>query len=46
MASFGCTAEDAWEILVEVSQNSNVKLRTVAAQVMTAVSGQEPGADG
>ncbi|WP_438494439.1 ANTAR domain-containing protein [Streptomyces asiaticus] len=41
-ASFGCTAEDAWEILVEVSQNSNVKLRTVAEQVMTAVTGQEP----
>ncbi|QKV97116.1 ANTAR domain-containing protein [Streptomyces sp. NA02950] len=41
MAGFGCTAREAWEILVEVSQNSNVKLRAVAEQVMAAVSGQE-----
>ncbi|MET7765980.1 ANTAR domain-containing protein [Streptomyces sp. NPDC005393] len=41
MASFGCTASDAWEILVEVSQNSNIKLRAVAEQVTAAVSGQE-----
>ncbi len=42
MARFGCTAKDAWEILVEVSQNSNVKLRAVAEQVTAAVTGQEP----
>nr|WTB12184.1 ANTAR domain-containing protein [Streptomyces antimycoticus] len=42
MAGFGCTARDAWEILVEMSQNSNLKLRAVAEQVMASVTGQEP----
>ncbi|MFE6098273.1 ANTAR domain-containing protein [Streptomyces massasporeus] len=42
MAIFGCPAEDAWQILVEVSQNSNVKLRTVADAVTAAATGQEP----
>ncbi|MFF3518708.1 ANTAR domain-containing protein [Streptomyces sp. NPDC002573] len=42
MACFGCTADEAWEILLEVSQNSNVKLRTVADEVAAAVSGQGP----
>ncbi|MFE2838612.1 ANTAR domain-containing protein [Streptomyces mirabilis] len=42
MATFGCPAEDAWEILVVVSQNSNVKLRVVADVVTAAVTGPEP----
>ncbi|MFD7056899.1 ANTAR domain-containing protein [Streptomyces mirabilis] len=42
MATFGCPAEDAWGILVEVSQNSNVKLRVVADVVTAAVTGPEP----
>ncbi|MCX4411252.1 ANTAR domain-containing protein [Streptomyces sp. NBC_01764] len=42
MTTFGCPAQDAWEILVEVSQNSNVKLRVVAAAVTAAVTGPEP----
>ncbi|MCX5097499.1 ANTAR domain-containing protein [Streptomyces sp. NBC_00365] len=37
-----CPTEDAWEILVEVSQNSNLKLRVVAAAVTAAVTGPEP----
>ncbi|WP_328982804.1 ANTAR domain-containing protein [Streptomyces mirabilis] len=42
MATFGCQAQAAWEILVEVSQNSNVKLRVVADVVTAAVTGSEP----
>ena len=36
MASFGCSAEDAWKILLFVSQNSNTKLRCVATTVAKA----------
>lgn len=42
MATFGCPAPEAWEILVEVSQNSNVKLRVVADVVTAAVAGPHP----
>ncbi|MFD8218371.1 hypothetical protein ACFV2U_32875 [Streptomyces sp. NPDC059697] len=42
MATFGCPAEGVWEILVEVYQNSNVKLRVVADAVTAAVTGTEP----
>lgn len=33
MAAYGLTPDDAWEILVTVSQHSNTKLRTVAAEI-------------
>ncbi|MFG2256893.1 ANTAR domain-containing protein [Streptomyces mirabilis] len=42
MPTFGGPAEDAWEILVEVCQNSNVKLRVVADVMTAAVTGPEP----
>ncbi|MFD4950571.1 ANTAR domain-containing protein [Streptomyces sp. NPDC058451] len=42
IASFGCQPEEAWEILVTVSQHANVKLRTVADAVTAAASGRVP----
>jgi GAF domain-containing protein len=40
-----CTADEAFELLRRASQNRNVKLRDIAAEMVTAVSGQPP-ADG
>ena len=37
-----CTADEAFEVLRTISQNRNVKLRDVAADMVTAVSGQPP----
>ena len=39
-----CTVDDAFEVLRAISQNRNVKLRDVAADLVTAVSGQPPAA--
>ncbi|MFH8484314.1 ANTAR domain-containing protein [Streptomyces longisporoflavus] len=41
MASFGLSAEDAWRVLVAVSQNTNTKLHTVAHDLVTGVTGEE-----
>ncbi|MDQ0596171.1 hypothetical protein QF037_000516 [Streptomyces canus] len=41
MAGWSCTPEEAWEVLVRVSQHSNAKLRDVAEAVM-ATARQEP----
>lgn len=41
MATFTCSPEDAWEILMTVSQHANVKLREVA-QAITAAAAGEP----
>ena len=38
-----CTAEEAFALLRKHSQNTNRKLRDVAADVITRVSGQPPG---
>ncbi|WP_371525227.1 ANTAR domain-containing protein [Streptomyces sp. NBC_01283] len=35
-----CTAEEAWEILVEVSQHSNTKLRAVADELIATTDGE------
>lgn len=44
MALVPCSAEDAWEILVETSQHTNVKLREVAAHLVATTTGtQLPG---
>lgn len=40
-----CTAGEAFDVLRNSSQNRNVKLRDVAVEIITAVSGQPP-ADG
>jgi AmiR/NasT family two-component response regulator len=37
-----CTADEAFEVLRAISQNRNVKLRDIAADMITAVSGQPP----
>jgi hypothetical protein len=34
-----CTPEDAWEVLVEVSQHTNTKLRAVAAHLVASAAG-------
>ncbi|MDQ1050394.1 anti-sigma factor antagonist [Streptomyces sp. V4I2] len=40
MASFGLSAEEAWTVLVEASQNTNTKLRDVAHNLVDAVNGE------
>ncbi len=42
MSQNRCTADDAFEVLRSISQNRNVKLRDIAADIVTAVSGQPP----
>ncbi|WP_371661426.1 ANTAR domain-containing protein [Streptomyces sp. NBC_00280] len=39
MASFGLNAEDSWQVLVSVSQNTNTKLHEVAGSLVGAVTG-------
>ncbi|WP_443061614.1 STAS domain-containing protein [Streptomyces sp. NBC_00414] len=39
MASFGLSPEDAWSVLVTVSQNANIKLHHLAEGTVTAVTG-------
>lgn len=40
MAIGRCTSEDAWDVLVAVSQHSNIKLHTVARQLVATTAGQ------
>jgi GAF domain-containing protein len=37
-----CTVDEAFEVLRSISQNRNVKLRDIAADMVTSVSGQPP----
>jgi GAF domain-containing protein len=37
-----CTADEAFEVLRTISQNRNVKLRDIAAEMIRAVSGRPP----
>ncbi|MFC9632743.1 ANTAR domain-containing protein [Streptomyces mirabilis] len=39
MASFGLSAADAWNVLVEVSQHANTKVHHVAEDLVAAVNG-------
>ncbi|MEU9171707.1 ANTAR domain-containing protein [Streptomyces sp. NPDC048420] len=39
MASFKLSPEDAWTVLVRVSQNTNTKLHRLAGELVTAVQG-------
>ncbi|MGW1915765.1 ANTAR domain-containing protein [Streptomyces sp. NPDC002076] len=39
MASFRLSSEDAWNVLVTVSQNTNIKLHRLAEQLVTTVQG-------
>jgi GAF domain-containing protein len=40
-----CTADQAFEVLRTISQNRNVKLRDIAAEMVTGVSGQPPATE-
>ncbi|MEU0677111.1 ANTAR domain-containing protein [Streptomyces sp. NPDC006172] len=40
MAGLACEPEEAWEVLVTVSQHANIKLREVAEAVTSAASGK------
>lgn len=35
-----CSAEEAWQVLVHLSQHTNTKVRTVAAHVVAAACGE------
>ncbi|MFF0747208.1 ANTAR domain-containing protein [Streptomyces sp. NPDC004111] len=39
MATHGCSAAEAWTILVHVSQHSNIKLRDIAAAITADLTG-------
>ena len=39
MASFGLSAEDAWSVLVDVSQHTNTKLHQLAEELVDSVNG-------
>lgn len=40
MATFGLSPQDAWHVLVAVSQNTNTKLHVLAQDLVTAVRGE------
>jgi GAF domain-containing protein len=40
-----CSADEAFQILRNASQNRNVKLRLIAAEILTAITGTPPDAD-
>ncbi|SEE52413.1 anti-anti-sigma factor [Streptomyces sp. 3213] len=40
MASFGLSPEDAWNVLVDVSQRTNTKLHQLAEELVESVNGQ------
>jgi putative methionine-R-sulfoxide reductase with GAF domain len=42
MGQNGCTADEAFDVLRTISQNRNIKLRDIAAEMITAVSGRPP----
>jgi AmiR/NasT family two-component response regulator len=42
MAQNRCTSEEAFRLLRQASQHRNVKLRQVATDIVTAVSGEAP----
>jgi GAF domain-containing protein len=45
MAQNRCSVEEAFDVLKRASQHRNVKLRQVAADVVTSVTGQAPSTD-
>ncbi|MEU0221279.1 ANTAR domain-containing protein [Streptomyces sp. NPDC006265] len=44
MAAWSCTLEEAWEILVTVSQHTNIKVHAIAEAVI-ATTQQQPMPD-
>ncbi|MFJ2008610.1 ANTAR domain-containing protein [Streptomyces chartreusis] len=45
MAHFACQPDDAWKILVDVSQHSHVKLQQIARAITQGASGQPLSAE-
>lgn len=45
MSENRCTADQAFDMLRKISQNRNVKLRDVASEIVTAISGQPPATE-
>ncbi|MBP0461921.1 ANTAR domain-containing protein [Streptomyces montanisoli] len=42
MAAGRCSPEEAWQVLVEVSQHTNIKLREIAQSLVDGVEGPAP----
>ena len=42
MAAGRCTPDEAWRVLVEVSQHTNIKLREIAQSLVEGVDGAPP----
>lgn len=42
MATAPCTPEQAWQVLVDVSQHTNIKLRDIAQRIVDSVDGPPP----
>ncbi|GAA3736386.1 ANTAR domain-containing protein [Streptomyces tremellae] len=42
MAAGRCTPDEAWRVLVEVSQHTNIKLRDIAQSLVDGVEGPSP----
>jgi ANTAR domain len=42
MATGRCSADEAWQVLVEVSQHTNIKLREIAQSLVDGVEGSPP----
>jgi len=40
MRVFGCPPEEAWRVMVRVSQNSNVKVRSIAETLLESAQGK------
>jgi len=45
MSQNRCTADEAFDLLRTISQNRNIKLRDIAAELITAVIGQPPASE-
>ncbi|MEW2426045.1 hypothetical protein AB0911_36590 [Streptomyces nigra] len=42
MAGLGCSIQESWEILVEVSQHSNIRVRLLADMITASATDAEP----
>ncbi|MFF0062357.1 ANTAR domain-containing protein [Streptomyces sp. NPDC005279] len=42
MATASCTPDQAWQVLVSVSQHTNIKLREIAQRIVESVAGDPP----
>lgn len=40
MAAYGCSPDDAWDVLVAVSQHTNTKLHKVASALVDSTQGE------